>query len=32
LTTLAFGLGVKQSRFNKNIVDPLPLLQSKGLA
>jgi heterodisulfide reductase subunit B len=31
LTTLAFGLDVKESRFNKNIVDPLPLLKSKGL-
>ena len=31
LATLAFGLGVKQSYFGKNIVDPLPLLQSKGL-
>ena len=31
LTTLAFGLDVKESRFNKNIIDPKPLLQSKGL-
>lgn len=31
LTTLAFGLDTKQSHFNKNIVDPLPLLQSKNL-
>ncbi|MCH7695870.1 MAG: 4Fe-4S dicluster domain-containing protein [Proteobacteria bacterium] len=31
LTTLAFGLDVKQSYFNKNLVDPLPLLQSKKL-
>ena len=31
LTTLAFGLDVKHSYFSKNIVDPLPLLQSKGL-
>jgi len=31
LTTLAFGLDVKDSHFNKNIVDPLPLLKSKGL-
>ena len=31
LTTLAFGLGVKKSHFNKNIVDPIPLLQSKKL-
>jgi heterodisulfide reductase subunit B len=31
LTTLAFGLDPLQSYFNKNIVDPLPLLQSKNL-
>jgi len=31
LTTLAFGLDVKESRFNKNIIDPMPLLQSKDL-
>lgn len=31
LTTLAFGLGPEQSHFNKNIVDPSPLLQSKNL-
>jgi heterodisulfide reductase subunit B len=31
LTTLAFGLEVKESHFNKNIVDPLPLLRSKDL-
>jgi heterodisulfide reductase subunit B len=31
LTTLAFGLDVKDSHFNKNIVDPLPLLKSKDL-
>jgi heterodisulfide reductase subunit B len=31
LTTLAFGLDVKKSYFNKNIVDPLPLLKSKSL-
>jgi heterodisulfide reductase subunit B len=31
LTTLAFGLDVKESHFKKNIVDPMPLLQSKKL-
>jgi heterodisulfide reductase subunit B len=31
LTTLAFGLDVKRSYFNKNIVDPIPLLKSKQL-
>jgi heterodisulfide reductase subunit B len=31
LTTLAFGLELKQSHFNKNIVDPRPLLQAKNL-
>ena len=31
LTTLAFGLDVKDSHFNKNIVDPVPLLKSKQL-
>jgi heterodisulfide reductase subunit B len=31
LTTLAFGLDVKESYFNKNIVDPIPLLESKQL-
>jgi len=31
LTTLAFGLDVKESHFNKNIVDPVPLLRSKEL-
>lgn len=31
LTTLAFGLETKQSYFNKNIIDPLPLLRSKSL-
>lgn len=31
LTTLAFGLDVKHSYFNKNLVDPLPLLRSKRL-
>ncbi len=29
LTTLAFGLDVEKSYFNKNLVDPMPLLQSK---
>lgn len=29
LTTLAFGLDAKKSHFNKNLVDPMPLLQSK---
>jgi heterodisulfide reductase subunit B len=29
LTTLAFGLDVRKSCFNKNLVDPMPLLQSK---
>jgi heterodisulfide reductase subunit B len=31
LTALAFGLDVKKSHFNKNIVDPMPLLRSKEL-
>ncbi len=31
LTTLAFGLDVKESYFNKNIVDPIPLLKLKQL-
>lgn len=31
LTTLALGLDVKKSYFNKNIVDPMPLLRSKKL-
>lgn len=31
LTTLAFGLDVKKSHFNKNIIDPLPLLKSRML-
>ncbi len=31
LSTLAFGLDVKESHFNKNIVDPLPLLKDKNL-
>ena len=31
LTTLAFGLDVRESHFKKNIVDPIPLLDSKGL-
>jgi heterodisulfide reductase subunit B len=31
LATLAFGLDLKKSHFNKNIVDPLPLLKSKNL-
>ena len=31
LTTLAFGLDVKESHFDKNHVDPLPLLHSKKL-
>jgi len=31
LSTLAFGLDVKESHFNKNIVDPLPLLREKDL-
>ena len=31
LTTLAFGLDVKESYFNKNIVDPSPLLRAKKL-
>ncbi len=31
LTTLAFGLDVKDSYFNKNIIDPLPLLKEKEL-
>lgn len=29
LTTLAFGLDVEKSYFNKNLVDPMPLLKSK---
>ena len=31
LTTLAFGMDVKESHFRKNIIDPTPLLQSKGI-
>jgi len=31
LTTLAFGMDVKKSHFDKNLVDPLPLLRSKKL-
>jgi len=31
LTTLAFGLDVEKSYFNKNLVDPMPLLQSKNI-
>ncbi len=31
LMTLAFGLGSKVSAFDKNLVDPQPVLQEKGL-
>jgi heterodisulfide reductase subunit B len=31
LTTLAFGVDPKQAFFNKNLVDPVPLLQEKQL-